>query len=104
MRSITVKLHPPLLRYFPANKNSIALARIQRMVSVVVYVFGHPENSISCICRTLKTFLKNRFVPPHPNVPTCHHKNYSPLFTMGVIQLIVDVFEDPIPTIKRRKK
>jgi hypothetical protein len=52
----------------------------------------------------LNIFLKNRFVPPHPNVPTCHHKNCSPLFTLSVIQLMVDVFEEPIPAIKRRKK
>jgi hypothetical protein len=52
----------------------------------------------------LKIFLKIRFVPPHPNVPTCHHKNCSPLFTLRVIQLMIDVFEDSIPAIKRRKK
>jgi hypothetical protein len=52
----------------------------------------------------LNIFLKNRFVPPHPNVPTCHHKNCSPLFTLSVIQLMVNVFEEPIPAIKRRKK
>jgi hypothetical protein len=44
----------------------------------------------------MKILQKNRFVHPHPHVPT-YHLICSPLITRSdVIQLIIDVFEDPI--------
>jgi len=45
----------------------------------------------------------NGFVSPSPKVPTCHHENRLPIFLLLPKVFVVQVFEDPIPAIRRRK-
>jgi hypothetical protein len=51
----------------------------------------------------MKVLLKNRFIPPHPKIPTCHHEYRSPLLRACSIHLIDEVLEDPIHAIQRKE-
>jgi hypothetical protein len=73
------------------------------MSGVFVYVINHLENLENWVSRTLEVLLENSFVPPHPYVPTSHHKNCYPLLILNTMQLVIDILEDSFPAIKREK-
>jgi hypothetical protein len=66
-------------------------------VEAAFNLFSHLENHISRVSWTLKTFFKNFFVSPGPQVPACYHESRSPVYFTHSTKIVVNILEYPIP-------
>ena len=77
--TITIKLNPTHLRSHPTDVYSFLLMRtFMHQLRIVFYFSSKLLNYQFWIAWSLKSYFKNRFVSPIPQIPTCCHESSLP--------------------------
>jgi len=76
-----IEFNPTLLGCLLSNENSVSKLRSSSYVCLftIINLHSHLKNHINWIKRSMELLFKNVLIPPHPQVPTCYHKDSLPL-------------------------
>jgi len=104
--SITIKFHPTIQRSFSANIHNFLMMRIFLQMILRNFFNGPNEilDDITWIIWSLKSFFKNSFVSPSPQMSSCNHESCLPPKLRNSNRSFTKVFENPIHAINKGKE
>lgn len=96
---------PALQRSLPTNENSILLMWLTNHMSLLttINLLCHLESHLSWISGAMESCFKYTFISARSKVPISSHKNVLPLILVSSSHLNIQVPNDPVPAIQRKK-